>query len=236
MNFLLQHSVVIVIVILCTLIFILGLGVVSRYVIDHYFPGIHWLKPKYIINNLFHYQFPGKHFCSNREKLLLLVWEHNNNQTTATGTATGMFPHAQYESLYLNHRGEMHRLTSFSSPSYVKNCFWYFVNKLYFHCLCSPRVTRVMEYFFLGFPMMGLVGHLYHYSKILFQLFFRNEGGLGGLLNITLLWFGNDLSFMLRLYVIYGNLIFMKECYDELSVQFRKWSAVMGNELINATD
>jgi hypothetical protein len=116
-----------------------------------------------------------------------------------------------------------------------QNYLWKVIENAWIYLVCHSPTRELVKYFMLGAPVVGSIGHLVHNIRII-QNAFRNEGGWVGLINVTFLWFGNDIGFMLRLYTVIGCGIFLKDLIDDYSRFLRKISQSFGVELINATD
>lgn len=101
---------------------------------------------------------------------------------------------------------------------------------------CNPITCAIMEAFLLGCPIIGSAGHLIHNYRIIRQAMGGNQQGWAGLVNVSFLWFGNDIPFMVRLYTIMGCFIFLKDIRDDYSIALRNLSHRMGNEVMNVDD
>lgn len=95
---------------------------------------------------------------------------------------------------------------------------------------CTPIPSAILESFLLGSPIIAAIGYLIS-SYHMIRRAIGNEGGWRGIINISFLWFGNDLPFMIRMFTIMGCFTFIKDFMEEYSVALRKWSHSLGDEV-----
>lgn len=121
-------------------------------------------------------------------------------------------------------------------PSKLSMYFYKQWIKLSIWITCTPFSWAVLENFLLGAPLVAAAGHLIHNVRMIRQAMGGNQNGWAGMMNVTFLFLGNDIPFMLRLYTIMGCLLFLKDMREDYSVALRQWSHRIGNEVMNADD
>lgn len=105
-----------------------------------------------------------------------------------------------------------------------------YVVKTWIWIACTPITSAILESFLLGSPIIAAIGYLIS-SYHMIRRAIGNEGGWRGFINISFLWFGNDLPFMIRMFTIMGCFTFIKDFMEEYSVALRKWSHSLGDEV-----
>ena len=109
------------------------------------------------------------------------------------------------------------------------------LGKLWLVVVCNPIILHLVQRFLLGLPIVAIIGHIIQ-NITLFQRVMGNEGGWGGLVNITFLWVSNDFAFVLRLYTLLGCFIAIKYMMEEYYTRVRLISHSLGKDILNFDD